>query len=450
MQAYENAKWLIVTLQETGHEAVFAGGCVRDICRGVLPNDYDIATSMKPDEVQSLFENMGFKVLEVGKSFGVVRVVYNGEEYEIATFRKDGPYTDGRRPDSVRLLSSDCPQAIFLDSQRRDVTFNSMFLDPISGIVYDPNSGRKDLLSGVVRFVGNPYERIKEDSLRMLRAIRFAVTLDFKLDPLVSDAICKMAPRIKLVSNERIRDELNKILTCSDAARGFELLRELGLWKEIVPEIAALWDCEQDPIWHPEGSVGNHTSIMLSLSKKGKLNTVIAWGIILHDIGKPATSKMVDGHIRSHGHDRVGADIARSILNRLRFDRDTINKIVALVYNHMQFMAVTQMKRSTLMKMIGRETINDELELHRVDCLSCGAIELRNYNFVQNFISELEPEEIEPEWFVTGKDLIDLGLKPSRQLGGLLEILHDEQLEGSFRDRKDALSVARAKIREIF
>ncbi|MEI6535086.1 MAG: CCA tRNA nucleotidyltransferase, partial [Verrucomicrobiaceae bacterium] len=361
---------IVKTLVEAGHQAVFAGGCVRDMLLSVEPKDYDIATSARPEEVQSLFP----KSYAVGAHFGVIIVRLGDLSFEVATFRRDGKYSDARRPDSVEFTDAE------EDAKRRDFTVNGLFFDPLRDEVLDFVGGREDLQKQTLRAIGHPVARFGEDHLRLLRAVRFATTLGFQIEAQTWDAVCKLSQEIKTVSAERVRMELEKIFLHANRVRGFDLLVESGLMKAVLPEILDMQGCEQPPQFHPEGDVFKHTRIMLGLlPPDASLPLVLA--VLFHDIAKPATFMVDDtGRIRFNGHDRLGADMTGDILRRLKFSNHVIDPTVEAVANHMAFKDVQQMRISKLKRFLARPTIEDELELHRVDCSSSHGM-LDNYHY---------------------------------------------------------------------
>lgn len=439
LDSFESACDVIETLQNAGHQAVFAGGCVRDILLGVEPKDIDIATSATPDQVEALFP----KTVAVGKSFGVIRVLYDGEEFEVATFRTDSKSGDGRRPDSVSFSSME------EDAKRRDLTINALFLDPIAEKFFDFVGGQDDIKARRIRFVGNPEERIEEDKLRMLRVVRFACRGGWHIEPKTHQAVLRNAEKISVVSRERIADELTKILTHKFAWQGFRALLEHNLWEHTVPAVADLVSCTQEPKWHPEGDVFRHTELMLKFAGEKLVgNPVLAWGIVLHDIAKPHTwAKDANGRITAHGHAEKGAEVARDILNNLRFDGDTVNSVCNLVAQHMKFWTCKEMKGSTRMKLIADKDFDNMLELHRCDALaSNGDLSLHEY-LIQ--VRQSTPvSQIHPEKLVDGNDLISLGMKPGKVFKTILQTIADEQREGRISTRESALELAKKLVAE--
>lgn len=428
----ETAADLVEVLQNAGYQAVFAGGCVRDMLLGVEPNDIDIATSATPDQVEALFP----KTVAVGKSFGVIRVIFNDEEFEVATFRTDSKEGDGRRPESVTFSSME------EDAKRRDLTINAIFFDPINDKIHDFVGGQYDLNHKIIRMVGNPEERIKEDKLRILRVVRFAARFGWKVDDATADAVVKHASEITTVSAERIGDELTKILAHEYGFAGFNLLQATGLWSYLIPEIAALDGCKQDPKWHPEGDVFVHTALMLKNAGAAlKGNPELAWAIVLHDIAKPHTfAYNTDGRITAHGHADEGAKVATQILESLRFPTKFVEKVAAIVLNHMKFFEVKAMKQATRMKLIANENFANMLELHRLDCVSSNG-NLETYEFIKHVQESTPLTQIKPERLVDGNDLIAKGLKPGKEFREILEAIADAQREGKVKTREEGLAM---------
>jgi poly(A) polymerase len=416
-------------LHERGYVAYFAGGCVRDALQDIPPKDIDIATSASPGQVQALFQ----RTIPVGIQFGVVRVLMGGMEFEVASFRSDGVYLDGRHPSDIQFSTPE------QDALRRDFTINGMFYDPLNDRVIDYVNGREDLARKLVRAIGRPSERFAEDRLRMLRSIRFATTLTFEIEPRTWSAVKADAQAIAVVSPERIRDELLKILVGPHRIRGFDLLDESGLLAAILPEIAALKGCDQPEQFHPEGDVFVHTRLMLSLlAPNASAAQVLA--VLLHDIGKPPTRSFdpADQRVRFNGHDRVGAEMAEAVMTRLRFPRHEIDLVVDSVRNHMVFKDVQQMRPAKLRRFMARPYFGIELELHRVDCAGSHG-DLENYQFLVRKASEFAQEPLIPSPLVRGDDLISMGLQPGPRIGELLEAVQTAQLEGEVTTRAQAL-----------
>ena len=431
MIRHPQAEQIVQKLAQAGHVAVYAGGCVRDALLQRTYPDVDIATSATPDEVQSLFPKASDPQ---GKAFGVIRLRLDDHVFEIATFRVDGPYLDGRRPSSITFTTAK------EDAQRRDFTINGMFFDPLKNELLDYVQGQADLTTQQIRAIGDPLSRFTEDRLRLFRAIRFAVQLGFSIETTTWKALCTLAPDSKVISPERIRDELVKIFTSPDPARGFDLLHQSGLLTVWIPELLPMRGCAQSPEHHPEGDVWVHTWLLLTHLKNP--SPVLALSALLHDIGKPPTSKTdPDGRIRFFGHEGVGARMAEEILRRLRFPNDEISAITACIANHMAFKDAPNMRVSTLKRLLARPTFLEELELHRIDCSSCHG-QLDIYNFLTAKLSEFSKEEIKPKPLLTGHDLQQLGATPGPKMGKILHQLMDEQLEGKFTDRASALARA--------
>ena len=428
------ARALVDRLRTAGYLAYFAGGCVRDLVRQQTPKDIDIATDARPEEVQKIFR----RTHAVGAHFGVVVVVEDDRQFEVATFRSDGAYLDGRHPVAVNYSS---PEA---DARRRDFTINGMFFDPPNDAVIDFVGGREDLAAGIVRAIGDPAQRFAEDRLRLLRAIRFATVLQFEIEPLTWEAIIQAAPGIKEISAERIREELVRIFLSPQRVRGWDLLDASGLMKAVLPELEAMKGCEQPPQFHPEGDVFRHTRLMLDLLPE-KVSLPLVLSVLFHDIGKPPTSSVDnDGRIRFNGHDRVGAEMTEAIMQRLRFSRAEIDATVEAVRQHMVFKDVPNMRIAKLKRFMARPNFADELELHRVDCASSHGM-LDNYAFLQRKQTEFASEPIIPPPLVRGDDLIALGMKPGPRFREILDAVETQQLEGELSDRDEALAWIKKK-----
>ncbi|MGB6221333.1 CCA tRNA nucleotidyltransferase [Haloferula sp.] len=423
-------------LAAAGHVAYFAGGCVRDKILGLEPKDYDVATSATPAEVLTIFP----KANEVGAHFGVVIVRHHGHHIEIATFRTDGSYKDGRRPETVAFSS---PEE---DAQRRDFTINGLFEDPESGKVIDFVGGQDDLKSATLRAIGNPVARFTEDSLRLLRAIRFATRFNFTIDPVTWQAVTAHADLLDRISPERIRDEFSRIITCPNRAKGLDLLVESGLIARFMPEVLALIGCEQPPQWHPEGDVYIHTRIMLDmLGPDAPLELCLS--VLLHDIAKPPTQTFdtEEQRIRFNGHDALGATMAEEILRRLKYPNQVIEDVSFAVSRHMQFMNVQLMRTAKVKRFMSEPTFPMELELHRVDCASSNGF-TDNLDYLIEKQEEFANEPLIPPPLITGRDLIDQGLTPSPRFKEILEAAQIEQLEGRLTDRDQALEWLKAQL----
>jgi poly(A) polymerase len=487
------AQEILARLQQAGFAAFWVGGCVRDFLLGREPQDFDIATDAKPEQVEKLFR----KTIPVGKKFGVIIVVENGVQFQVATFRAEADYQDGRRPEKIIFANAEA------DASRRDFTVNGLFYDPLTEKIHDWVGGEKDLRAKVIRTIGAPAERFGEDHLRLLRAVRFAAQLNFEIEPKTFAAIQKLAPKIKLISAERVREELIKLFAApigqktaltpalspgergnvkdvnvnpalsnpaqrgncelpllgervgvradnhtnySSAARGLVLLRDSGLLEHILPELAATITCEQSPDYHPEGSVFNHICLMLEKLPAGAHES-LSWAVLLHDIAKPVTAEReaATGKIHFYGHEKVGADMVEKILQRLKFPNKQAKEIVEAVRNHMQFKDVKQMRKATLRRLLLRDTFPLELELHRLDCLGSSG-DLEHYDFLVEQAAELEKlPAIRPQ-LLTGNDLIELGVEPGKKLGALLAEIRERQLADELKTPDEAKSWVKKKL----
>ena len=439
--AFEAAVEIVRTLRGAGHQAFLAGGCVRDLLLGGEPKDYDVATSATPDALIELFEH----TITVGAHFGVVLIRGGAAEVwtEVATFRHDGAYSDGRRPDAVRFSAD--PRE---DVLRRDFTINGMLLDPLAAPGEDPVldyvGGRSDLSAKIVRAIGDPTLRFTEDKLRMLRGIRFAARLGFELEVGTAAAMRALASQIAQVSQERIRDELTRMLTEGNARRAFELLHEVGLLRHVLPEVEKLRGVAQPPEFHPEGDVWVHTLLLLEKLPAG-CSPTLAWGALLHDIGKPATFQPPDpakpgDRIRFNGHVEAGVRIAQSILSRLRFSNEDSAQILALIANHMRFGDIRHMKQSTLKRFLRLPRFEEHLALHHADASSAHG-DLSLYEFARRQFETIEPDAVRPVLLVSGRDLIAAGYQPGPRFKAILEFAEDAQLEGQVRTREEALAL---------
>jgi poly(A) polymerase len=437
---------IIKKLRQHGFQAYLAGGCVRDLLLKREPADYDIATSATPAQVMEMFPD----TYAVGAQFGVVlvplpedlrtpadeNVISKTRAVEVATFRSDLGYSDGRRPDEVRF--SQDPQE---DVARRDFTINGMMLDPVSSEVLDFVGGRTDLEAGIVRAIGDPGRRFAEDKLRMLRAVRFAARFEYVIEAETLAAIRGLAHEIRVVSRERVRDELTKMLTEGHARRAFLLLDESGLLKEVLPEISLMKGVEQPPEFHPEGDVFVHTLLLLE-NLPQPCSPALAWGALLHDVGKPATFRVAPDRIRFDNHVEVGVKIAEEICERLRFSNHDASQVLALVDNHMRFGHVTRMKESTLKKFLRLPGFEEHLALHRADSLASHG-NLSTYELVRAKLAEIPPEKIRPAALVTGDDLIASGYAPGPRFREILDAVEDAQLEGRLLSRDAAIEFVR-------
>ena len=416
------------TLREHGFQAYFVGGCVRDLLRGAEPKDYDVATDAMPTQVQELFP----RSLAVGAQFGVVIALEGDHRIEIATFRNDGLYSDGRRPKEVSFSRD--PRE---DVLRRDFTVNGLLLDPATGEVLDFVEGQKDLERRVIRAIGNPERRFEEDHLRMLRAVRFAACLDYAIDPETFAAIHRLSAKIVNVSAERVRDELLRILASGHARQGFELLDATGLLEKILPENAAMKGVEQPPEYHPEGDVWIHTLLMLE-ALPGDCSPTLALGVLLHDVGKPPTFRVAPDRIRFDNHVPIGMRMAEAICRRLRLSQEETAHVVALVEHHLQFRDAPRMRASTLKRFLRLPKFEEHLALHRLDCLSSHR-NLEHYEWVRAKLAELTEEQIRPPRLLTGYDLIQMGHQPGPRFTEILQAVEDAQLEREINSREEAL-----------
>ena len=424
------ARHIATTLHEHSHTAYLVGGCVRDLLLGHQPKDYDVATSATPAQVAALFPDAEL----VGAHFGVVIVRREGLFVEVATFRSDNDYQDGRRPTSVTYETDPTKDAL-----RRDFTINALFYDIQEDRILDFTGGRDDLEARIIRAIGNPLDRFAEDYLRMLRAIRFAARFGYEIEPATRGAIRRLHAEITLISAERIRDELNRILTEGGARRGFELLDETQLLDVLLPEVKAMQGVQQPPQFHPEGDVWTHTLMML----EGLRNPTVtqAWGVLLHDVAKPPTFTFTD-RIRFNGHAELGAAMSREMLGRLRMSNDEVDQVHGLVLHHMKFKDVPKMKPSTLKRFLRQPHFDEHLELHRLDCLS-GSGRLDNYELVREKLKEIAPADLRPPRLIDGGDLITLGYTQGPRFKEILTAVEDGQLEGTLNTHEEALAWVR-------
>jgi poly(A) polymerase len=417
-------------LQRSGYQALLVGGCVRDLLLGREPGDYDVTTDATPEEVMKLFP----ETIAVGAQFGVMLIPRDGLKVEVATFRSDVGYSDGRHPD--RVVYSKTPQE---DVQRRDFTINGLLMRHDSDEVLDFVDGQADLKAKVIRAIGEPSRRFTEDKLRMMRAVRFAARFGFEIEAATFRAIRRHVAEIHQVSPERLREELTKMLTEGAARRAFELLDETWLLQQVLPEIGAMKGVEQPAQYHPEGDVWIHTRLMLEELPKGASPT-LAWGVLLHDVGKPPTfqsAKDTGDRIRFNNHVEVGARMAEAICRRLRFSNEETEQILALVDNHMKFGAVEEMRASTLKRFVRLPHFEEHLALHRLDCLSSHR-NLDSYEFVRQFLEKTPPEQVRPARLLCGDDLQDMGFQPGPLFAQILQSLEDAQLEGQVKTREEA------------
>lgn len=430
----EAAVAIVTRLQKAGHQAVFAGGCVRDKLLGKTPADYDIATSARPEDVEALFEH----TVPIGRQFGIVLVPGGTHHFEVATFRKDEGYVDGRRPVSVQFTDMET------DAERRDFTINAMFEDPVSGEIVDFVGGRADLGAGLVRAVGDPAERFAEDHLRLLRAVRFSARFGFPIDPATHEAMVAAAATITRVSAERIGEEIVRMLTEGHARRAFELLDETGLLAHVLPEIDAMKGCEQTPDNHPEGDVFVHTMLCIGHLEAGCSET-LAFGVLFHDVAKPPCAETrPDGRRTFYGHTRDGARMAEDILRRLRRSNATIERVAFLVDQHLRHCAAVEMRASTLKRFLRQDGIDELMELARIDALSSNG-DLGHWEFCRKALEELSAEQMKPAPLIGGQDLMALGLRPGPMFKAILREVEDAQLDGSLASREAALAFVKAR-----
>ena len=422
----DKARFIVQRLRQEGYEAFFAGGCVRDMLLNKSPQDYDIATSARPEDLQRLFP----QTIPLGAQFGVILVLIDGQPFEVASFRHDGPYLDGRRPSHVRYGSLE------EDILRRDFTINGMVYDPIEDRVIDLVEGRRDLERRLVRAIGNAEERFEEDRLRMIRAVRFAAGLDFEIDAATFDAIKKFAGTITQIAWERIGDEVTRILTEGGARRGFELLDRSGLLQILLPEVVSLKGTLQSPDYHPEGDVFAHT--MLLLSHLDAPSETLAYGGLLHDIAKPVCFRQDAERVTFYGHTEKGAAMAEEILKRLKRSRAVGERVAYLVRNHLRHVQAPQMRLSTLKRFLREDGIEELLELTRLDALSSNG-DLQYYQFCKARLAELDEKEIRPAPLVRGDDLIGLGFTPGPVFAEILRQVEDRQLGGELQNRDEAI-----------
>ncbi|MEI8041600.1 MAG: CCA tRNA nucleotidyltransferase [Verrucomicrobiota bacterium] len=428
---------IVRRLQDAGFPAFWVGGCVRDFQLGRPPGDYDIVTAALPEQIEALFH----RTLPVGRKFGVMVVIEQRQQFQVATFRAEADYQDGRHPE--RVVFGDA----MADARRRDFTVNGLFYDPAKKQLHDWVGGEADLRARIIRTIGSATERFGEDHLRLLRAVRFAAQLDFTIAEDTFDALRVNAPKIRTISAERIREELIKLFQPPHAARGLDLLRQSGLLEQILPEIAATVTCEQSPEFHPEGVVFNHVRLMLQHLTPDS-DPLLPWAVLLHDVAKPVTASADPGtgSIHFYGHEKIGADMAAGILSRLRFPRKDIEAIVQAVRCHMQFKDAPQMRKSTLRRLLMRPTFPLELELHRLDCLgSNGRLDVHDFLVAQAEELKHQPQILPP--LLKGEDLIALGLKPGPALGALLAEIREKQLQDELKTKAEARRWAKATLR---
>lgn len=425
------AREICAVLRRAGHRALLAGGCVRDRLLGHMPKDYDIATSAPVVQVRDLFE----RIVDVGAAFGVLKVILSEGSFEVATFRRDGPYLDGRHPSRVEFLDER------EDAFRRDFTVNALFLDPENDTILDYVGGRQDLEARIIRAVGNPRRRFAEDYLRMLRAARFAARLDYEMDRATYEALCDMAPHILRTSAERIRDELVMILTEGGARQAFLMLDKTGLLEHILPEVSAMKGVAQPEAFHPEGDVFTHTLLMLE--QMDHPSPTLAMGALLHDVGKPATQTFED-RIRFNNHYKLGARMSQRICRGLRFSNEEVDRIAWLVEQHMRLMTLPDMRESKRIRFVREAGFSELLELGRLDCLASHG-DLSTIAWICDYLAQLPPEAVRPKPWLSGHDLIAMGYPEGPLIGKILAALEDAQLEGELPDAEAARSFVRAR-----
>jgi poly(A) polymerase len=433
----DQATEIVRRLQRADFAAFWVGGCVRDFLLGRAAGDYDIATDARPEQLEKLFR----RTIAVGRKFGVMVVVEGKHQFQVATFRAETDYQDGRHPGQVSFGDAKA------DALRRDFTINGLFYDPVGKQLHDWVGGEADLRARIIRTIGNPAERFSEDHLRLLRAVRFAAQLGFRIDTGTFEAVTAAAAKIRGISAERIREELVKLFSPPHAARGLVLLRESGLLEQVLPEIAATVTCEQSPDFHPEGTVFEHLALMLK-HLPPHADPALPWAVLLHDVAKPVTASRdrATGSIHFYGHERIGAEMAQQILERLRFPRKQIEEVVKAVRYHMQFKDAPEMRKSTLRRMLLRPTFPLELELHRLDCVgSHGRLDV--HDFLVEQAKELDKQpQIHPP-LLKGDDLIALGMKPSPALGALLAEIREKQLADELKTPAEARKWAKKRLK---
>ena len=427
---YRTAKSIVKTLKKNGFRAFFVGGCVRDALLGLQPEEFDIATSATPSDVQEIFDH----TIPVGESFGVVLVIIDNYKYEIATFRREWGYNDGRRPTEV-IYSTDERD----DVLRRDFTINGLLYDPLRDELFDYVNGVEDMRRGVIETIGDPVERFKEDKLRMIRAVRFSSRFEFRIEEDTYIAIRSMAERITDVSAERLRDEILRIITQNNPGSGLKMLKTSNLLGHILPEVLDMDNVPQPPEFHPEGDVFEHTCLVLDKlyditgHKPGK---EVAMGALLHDIGKPPTFEKSD-RIRFNGHDRVGAKMALRICKRLRFSKKQTDRITSLIRDHLKFKDVFNMRQSTLRRFISTPYFDDHMDMHLADCLASHGM-TKAYEFLKDKLEEYKNTEIKPKPLLSGNDLIELGFEPGPKFSEILNAVEEQQLDGYLNNKKEA------------
>jgi poly(A) polymerase len=427
----EKALAILRRLRDNGFIALFNGGCVRDRILGLPVKDYDIATDARPEVVQRLFD----ETVPVGAKFGVIMVILDGDPFELATFRADAPYVDGRRPSSVRFGTLE------EDAKRRDFTIGGMYYDPFADRLIDTVGGMRDLRAGIIRAIGNPYDRFAEDHLRVIRAARFAARLNFVIEPETHRAMKLTAPMLPKISAERIGEEIVRMMTEGGAARGMDIMVETGIMKEVLPEVLPMIGCQQPANYHPEGDVYVHTKIAVAMLSPGCSET-LAFGILFHDVAKPNTRAEQNGKVTYYGHTEIGAEMAAAILARLRRSRAVQERVAYLVKNHLKLTMAPRMRASTLRRMLAEDGFDELLEVSRMDALASSSF-LGHYHFCRRAMKEITPARMRPPRFLNGRDLIGMGFTPGPAFKNILKEVEDLQLDGEIADRDAALAYVR-------
>lgn len=436
MNINENAKHILTTLKENGFDAVLAGGCVRDFLLGKEPNDWDIATNAEPSTIERIFP----RSIPVGKYFGVITVLHGGESFEVATFRTDGKYENGRKPSYIKFASME------EDALRRDLTINGMFYDIDQGLI-DYVGGQEDIKAKIIRFIGSADDRILEDHLRILRAIRFSLRLGFSIEPATMNAILRHAPLLRKISAERIRDELDNILSNGKPSESLRLLANTGILSHVLPDVEAYRGCKQNPKYHPEGDVFEHTLLVMDHLPSNATKEML-WGALLHDVGKPRTSAVLDGEIKSPMHEAEGEELTRRILFNLKFPNSFIDSVCFIVGNHMKIKQADVMRTSKIKRTLAHPNATDLLAVSYADSDS-GIKDLYWHEYIMGHIEQWTKEQLQPKPLLTGADLIAMGLKPSKLFSSVLGTVYDEQLEGTISSKKEAISFANKMLSEI-
>lgn len=439
---YNSAVDIVSTLNKNGFETYFAGGCVRDMIMGITPHDYDIATSAIPEQIMKLFK----RTIPIGVSFGVVNIIHNNFQFEVATFRADGLYSDGRRPDSVNFCNAQG------DVNRRDFTINGMLYDPLKDEIIDHVGGEKDIKDKLLRAIGNPTERFTEDHLRMIRGARFAARFSYKIEEKTKEAIKDQAEKIERISAERIREEFDKGLTSNNPHEFIRILDELNLLQTIMPEVSNMKGVKQPENFHPEGDVFVHT--LLALSKLNKPTWELAMATLLHDIAKPVTFTQEikpNGEldrIRFTQHDNIGAIMTDKICRRLKASKYSRELIMWLVKKHLSIKDIQNMRKSTLKRLFANPGYAELCELYRIDTLS-STNDLTDYNFCLAKYDELSHEQVNPKPLVNGYDLIKMGLKPGPLFTKILSNVMEQQLEEIISSRDEALALTKELVNKF-